>query len=108
MFGDAFGGGGSQRDSNKTDDVVHELGCGLADLYNGKVKKLAINRNVLCETCKGTGSNKPDAGKATCPSCNGRGSEVQLRRLGMSHTHGFLPLVSDTRIILDLGKMKVC
>ena len=83
LFGDAFGGG-HQRDTSKTEDVVHELGCGLADLYNGKVKKLAINRNILCPGCKGTGSNKPDAGKATCPSCNGRGSEVQLRRLGES------------------------
>eukprot|EP00037_Helgoeca_nana_P018321 m.175180 g.175180 ORF g.175180 m.175180 type:complete len:426 (+) comp24398_c0_seq1:2121-3398(+) len=88
LFGGLFGGGGmggpggGGRDTNKTEDVVHELGCTIADLFNGKVKKLAINRNVLCPTCKGSGSNKPAAGKSTCDTCNGQGSEVQYRRLG--------------------------
>jgi len=82
LFGDQFGGGGRGRDTNKTDDVVHELGCSLADLYNGKVKKLAINRNILCVPCNGTGSTNPSAGRATCDDCNGQGTEVQYRRLG--------------------------
>eukprot|EP00038_Savillea_parva_P006250 m.162515 g.162515 ORF g.162515 m.162515 type:complete len:421 (-) comp12204_c0_seq1:186-1448(-) len=81
LFGDQFGGG-QARDSSKTEDVVHELGCTMADLYNGKVKKLAINRNILCSACKGTGSTNPNAGKSTCDTCNGQGSEVQYRRLG--------------------------
>ena len=51
-------------------------------LYNGKIKKLAINRKVLCTNCKGTASTKPNAGKATCDPCNGQGVQVQLRRLG--------------------------
>jgi DnaJ-class molecular chaperone len=84
---DMFGGGGmgrgrSQRDTSKTRDVVHQLRVTLTDLYNGKIKKLAINRKVLCPDCNGTASTKPNAGKASCDPCNGQGVQVQLRRLG--------------------------
>jgi len=61
---------------------VHELSCTLADLYNGKVKKLAINRNVMCGPCGGSGSTKPGAGRPRCDPCNGQGTQTQLRRLG--------------------------
>lgn len=87
-FGDLFdmfgggGGGRSRRDNSRTRDVVHELGVSLVDLYNGKTKKLAINRKVLCTSCGGSASTKKGAGKATCDACNGQGVTVQLRRLG--------------------------
>lgn len=85
LFGDQFGGGGGGRgqpDTNRTADVQHEISASIEEMYNGKVKKLSINRNVLCPKCRGTGSNKPDAGRSTCGQCQGQGVEVQYRRLG--------------------------
>merc|ERR1719272_1796722 len=82
LKGGGMGRGRSQRDTSRTRDVVHQLRVTLTDLYNGKVKKLAINRKVLCTDCNGTASTKPNAGKATCDPCNGQGVQVQLRRLG--------------------------
>jgi DnaJ-class molecular chaperone len=80
--GDPFGGGGGRgRDNNRTQDVVHELGCTLADLYNGKTKKIAINRNILCSGCQGTGSKNPSAGAPTCDNCQGSGTQIEMRRL---------------------------
>jgi DnaJ-class molecular chaperone len=31
---------------SKGEDVVHQITCTLEDLYNGKTRKLAINRKV--------------------------------------------------------------
>jgi len=87
IFSQFFGGGGMgggrrRRDDHRTEDVVHELGCTLQDLYNGKTKKLSINRKVNCDDCSGTGSTKPGASSATCGDCQGSGIEIQLRQLG--------------------------
>lgn len=84
LFGNIFGGGGGrrQRDDSRTKDVVHELGCTLQDMYNGKTKKLAINRKVNCDACHGSGSKDPSAGTPKCESCRGQGVTIQLRKLG--------------------------
>jgi len=89
MFEGMFGGGGmggmgggrQRRDDSRTEDVVHELRIDLATLYNGKIKKLMINRNVCCKKCKGSGSNQPGATAGGCSGCGGRGVKMQMRRL---------------------------
>jgi len=86
LFGSLFGGGGGRggrggRQSNATQDVVHELGVNIKDLYCGKVKKLAINRKVLCASCDGSGSTKPGM-RAECGQCQGQGVEIKLRQIG--------------------------
>jgi DnaJ homolog subfamily A member 1 len=43
------GGGGPQRSK----DVVHQLKVSLEDLYNGTVRKLALQKNVICAACEG-------------------------------------------------------
>mmetsp|Transcript_33526 Transcript_33526/g.88033 ORF Transcript_33526/g.88033 Transcript_33526/m.88033 type:complete len:417 (+) Transcript_33526:74-1324(+) len=81
IFGGGFGGGQERHDDSRTENVVHELGCTLEDLYNGKVKKLMVHRKCLCTECEGTGSKS--GGKApTCPQCKGRKVEMQYRRIG--------------------------
>jgi len=47
------GGGGRGRRERKGKDVVHQLGVTLEELYNGSVRKLALNKNVVCESCEG-------------------------------------------------------
>ena len=33
--------------------MVHQLSVTLEDLYNGVTKKLALQKNVICEKCEG-------------------------------------------------------
>lgn len=46
---------GSQRHSRKRrcKDVVHQLSVSLEELYNGAVRKLSLQKNVICEKCDG-------------------------------------------------------
>jgi len=81
--GSPFGGmfGGSDRGERRGKDVGHTLTVSLDDLYNGKDKKLSLNKQVICSKCNGSGSKK--AGKSTvCQECNGRGVKVIIRQLG--------------------------
>lgn len=34
-------------------NVVHQLSVTLEDLYNGITKKLALQKNIICEKCEG-------------------------------------------------------
>ena len=34
-------------------DVAHQMAVTLEDLYNGTVRKLALNKNIMCPQCKG-------------------------------------------------------
>ncbi len=49
-------GGGASDGPRKGRDTVHQLSVGLEDLYNGATRKLAIQKNVLCTKCNGTGA----------------------------------------------------
>eukprot|EP01012_Entosiphon_sulcatum_P034971 TRINITY_DN443_c0_g1_i1.p1 TRINITY_DN443_c0_g1~~TRINITY_DN443_c0_g1_i1.p1 ORF type:complete len:405 (+),score=52.43 TRINITY_DN443_c0_g1_i1:26-1240(+) len=79
FFGDMFGGG-RNREPGRGKDVAHVLGVSLEDLYNGAVKKLALQKNVICSACKGAGSR---SGRSTsCSDCNGQGVRLIIRQLG--------------------------
>lgn len=82
-FGFPFGGRGHQRDEGpqRTQDVQFQLGLTLTDFYNGKVKKLKIQRKVICPTCTGQGATKEGAA-ATCGACRGQGVRMIIQRLG--------------------------
>lgn len=77
----SFFGGGRPRGEPKPKDIVHEHPVQLESFYNGKIVKLAINRDRLCETCNGTGANRPGV-EATCRECNGRGVQLITRQVG--------------------------
>ncbi|KAG8510607.1 DnaJ subfamily A member 1 [Galemys pyrenaicus] len=36
--------------------VVHQLSVTLGDSYNGATRKLALQKNVICDKCEGQGS----------------------------------------------------
>jgi len=76
-----FGGGSRQRGPKKTKDVQHQVKVSLADLYKGLVKKMKVQRNIICDKCKGKGSSKEGA-VTTCSSCNGAGMRVEVARMG--------------------------
>ena len=51
FFGTGSGPGGRRQQRGK--DVIHQLGVTLEELYNGSLRKLALQKNVICEKCEG-------------------------------------------------------
>ncbi|XP_076040938.1 dnaJ homolog subfamily A member 2-like isoform X1 [Oratosquilla oratoria] len=81
MFG-GFGGGmrTGRRGPQKGENTVHKLKVSLEDVYNGKVAKLQLSKNVICAPCNGIGG-RPGATQP-CRTCNGRGIKVTITQLG--------------------------
>merc|ERR1719285_458811 len=77
--GDPFGRG-RQRGPRRTKNLVHQLSVALEDMYNGTVRKLALQKNVICDGCEGIGG-KPGAVQK-CPNCRGTGMQVRIQQLG--------------------------
>jgi len=72
------GGGGGPR---KGKDVVHQLSVSLENLYSGTVRKLALQKKVICTNCEGSGGKKGVAPEK-CSNCRGTGMQVRIQQLG--------------------------
>lgn len=57
IFNMFFGGGGASpfgsRQEHRGKNLVHQLAVSLEELYNGAVRKLALQKNVVCDKCEG-------------------------------------------------------
>eukprot|EP00286_Rhodomonas_abbreviata_P028823 CAMPEP_0181311454 /NCGR_PEP_ID=MMETSP1101-20121128/13146_1 /TAXON_ID=46948 /ORGANISM="Rhodomonas abbreviata, Strain Caron Lab Isolate" /LENGTH=391 /DNA_ID=CAMNT_0023418187 /DNA_START=71 /DNA_END=1246 /DNA_ORIENTATION=- len=77
IFSMFFGGGGRRQRGKgglrQGEDVVHQINVTLEDLYNGKTKKLAINRQVPAN---------PDEKPQACSGCDGHGVRMITRQIG--------------------------
>jgi DnaJ family protein A protein 1 len=51
--GNMSGRRGGERGPKKGKDVVHQLSVSLEDLYKGSVRKLALQKKVICDNCEG-------------------------------------------------------
>jgi len=78
--GDPFGRGRGQRGPRRTKNLVHQLSVSLEDMYNGTVRKLALQKNVICDACDGVGGKAGAIQK--CPNCRGTGMQVRIQQLG--------------------------
>merc|ERR1719186_210029 len=78
--GDPFGRGGRSRGPRRTKNLVHQLSVSLEDMYNGTVRKLALQKNVICDSCDGVGGKAGAVQK--CPNCRGTGMQVGIQQLG--------------------------
>uniref|UniRef100_A0A672NLJ0 DnaJ homolog subfamily A member 1-like n=1 Tax=Sinocyclocheilus grahami TaxID=75366 RepID=A0A672NLJ0_SINGR len=74
-----FGGGGRMHRERRGKNVVHQLTVSLEDLYNGATRKLAVQKNVICDKCEGRGGRKGVI--EVCPLCRGVGVQVRLHHL---------------------------
>lgn len=61
-----------------------EISVELEDLYNGAVKEMSVQKNIVCPKCHGTGGK---LGKTKqCHQCHGRGIVMQDVDTGMGFT----------------------
>jgi len=60
---------------------MHPLQVTLEDLYKGKTSKLAVQRNVLCTNCRGSGAKTGKEG-GKCKGCDGKGMRVMIKQMG--------------------------
>jgi len=109
-FSSFFGGGGG-RGPRRTEDIHHELGVTLDDLYKGKTTKLSVTRNVLCSTCTGTGT-KSGASTGKCKTCEGRGIRLIIKQLGPGMIQQMQTVCGDCggkgEVIKEEDKCKEC
>lgn len=74
-----FGGGSRMHRERKGKNIVHQISVTLEDLYNGATRKLALQKNTVCERCEGRGSRKGAA--QMCMTCHGTGMQVRMHQL---------------------------
>ncbi len=58
--------------------MVHKLGVTLEELYRGKTRKIAANRDLVCGKCDGRGGEIA----TSCGECGGRGIRLVTKQLG--------------------------
>lgn len=75
MFG--MGGGGG---TPKGQSVEMRMEVSLADIYNGKVHQVQLNKQKLCRKCKGTGAAS-EKDFSVCSQCRGKGVVLQRIQL---------------------------
>uniref|UniRef100_W5N0Q1 DnaJ homolog subfamily A member 1 n=3 Tax=Lepisosteus oculatus TaxID=7918 RepID=W5N0Q1_LEPOC len=80
IFDMFFGGGGRMHRERRGKNVVHQLTVSLEDLYNGATRKLAVQKNVICDRCEGRGGRRGVV--ECCPMCRGSGMQVRLHQIG--------------------------
>lgn len=60
--------------------MSHALKVSLEDLYKGKISKLALQKQVICNKCEGKGGK--EGAVKECTGCNGRGVRLVTRQMG--------------------------
>jgi len=98
FFGQAFGGGraGARgRRERRGKDVIHQLSVSLEELYKGAVRKLALQKNIICDKCEGRGGKK--GAVEQCPNCRGTGMQVQIQQLGPGMIQQIQSMCSECR-----------
>uniref|UniRef100_A0A1B6L2X6 J domain-containing protein n=1 Tax=Graphocephala atropunctata TaxID=36148 RepID=A0A1B6L2X6_9HEMI len=95
FFRNAFCGGSRRGPpgERRSKDVVHQLSVSLEDLYKGAVRKLALEKNVICEKCEGRGGKKGAVEK--CMTCQGSGMQVQIQQLAPGMIQHFQSVCAD-------------
>ena len=74
-----FGGFGRERGA----DLVYETSITLEDVLRGKREEIDLQKDVVCENCKGSGC-APGTSMRTCTVCNGQGQVRTSRSSGFS------------------------
>ena len=112
IFGDAFGFGGfsggrsrsgSQRRVYQGTNLRVKVKLNLQEIANGVEKKIKVNKDIACHTCKGSGAKGGGAHKS-CTTCGGRGHVTQVTNtfLGQMQTTATCPSCNgEGKVITD-------
>ena len=102
------GRGRDREESKRTPDTSFSLNVTLDDLYKGVTKKIAINRDRVCNDCGGKGGSKVNV----CTSCKGKGMVTKMTQMGpgmFSQSTGPCNTCrGQGKIIDEATKCKVC
>ncbi|ETN63538.1 DNAJ chaperone [Anopheles darlingi] len=79
IFEMIFNGGMGGRREQRGRDLVHRLTVTLEELYCGATRKLALQKNVICDGCDGIGGKKGTVHK--CAPCNGTGVLTKVQQI---------------------------
>ncbi|GAM82638.1 hypothetical protein ANO11243_006200 [Dothideomycetidae sp. 11243] len=82
-LGGMFGGmGGAMRETGpkKARTIHHVHKVSLEDIYRGKVSKLALQKSIICPSCKGKGGK--EGAVKQCTGCGGAGMKTMMRQMG--------------------------
>ncbi|XP_018413706.1 PREDICTED: dnaJ homolog subfamily A member 4-like [Nanorana parkeri] len=93
IFDMFFGGGGRMNREKRGKNVVHQLSVSLEELYKGSSRKLALQKNVICDKCEGHGGKKGAVEK--CTTCKGRGIQVHVQQIGPGMVQQIQTMCSD-------------
>lgn len=85
IFESIFGGrgGGFSRAQQRGSDILYETSLDLEDVLSGKKIEAEIKKEIICDSCKGSGAS-PGSEKKTCSSCNGQGQVRTTRKMGFA------------------------
>lgn len=75
---DMFFGGRHSSGPSKGKDMVQQLKVTLDELYNGSLRKLALQKNVICSKCDGYGGKKGSV--QSCTTCHGSGMQLRIHQ----------------------------
>lgn len=83
IFGGAFGfggggGNGGGRRVNRGSNLRVKVKLNLNEIAHGVEKKLKVNKQVACGTCKGSGAK--NSNYDTCKICNGTGVQTRVQQ----------------------------
>ena len=107
MFSQMFGGFGGFPGN----DDEQEYHVTLEELYRGKTAKFQVQKQIVCETCKGTGA-KDKVQPQDCDFCKGQGRVMAVRQVGPGlATREVLPCEKcqgTGKLVKDKDKCKKC
>uniref|UniRef100_U5EWC1 Putative dnaj chaperone n=1 Tax=Corethrella appendiculata TaxID=1370023 RepID=U5EWC1_9DIPT len=111
MFFNGFGGGGGRgRRERRGKDLVHQLSVTLEELYSGATRKLALQKNVICDKCEGHGGKKGSVQK--CTPCRGTGAITKIQQLAPGFVQQYEEVCRNCRgqgeIIDEKDRCKAC
>lgn len=120
QFGDIFGGGGSPFDSffggqqggsrraTKGSNLRIKVKLTLEEIANGVEKKIKVNKQVICNTCDGTGAKDRSAFQ-TCKTCGGSGAVRRVTNtiLGQMQTTSTCPTCNGEGSVIT-SKCNAC
>ena len=84
FFGRGRGGGGARAQGQRGGNLHIKVKLTLAEVSSGVQKKIKVEKNATCGSCKGSGA-KDASSVTTCSTCRGEGQLRQIKETFLGH-----------------------